>query len=76
MKYSKQEVTTIGISALLVFALSFLYSDISIERRLLICVLFGAILFIGKNFSNKWLKRKTIKGNDFIDTANKNHNML
>ena len=76
MKYNKQEVTTIGVSALFVFALSFLYSDVTIERRVLLCVLFGTILFIGKNFSNKWLKRKTIKGNDFIDTANKNHNML
>ena len=59
MKYNKQEVTTIGISALLVFALSFLYSDISIERRLLICVLFGVFLLVGKGFANRWLNKNT-----------------
>jgi hypothetical protein len=59
MKYNKQDVTAIGISALLVFALSFLYSDVNIERRLLICVLFGLFLFVGKGFANGWLNRNT-----------------
>ena len=59
MKYNKQEVTTIGISALLVFALSFLYSDVDIEKRVLICVLFGAILLVGKGFANRWLNKNT-----------------
>jgi hypothetical protein len=59
MKYNKQDVTTICISALLVFALSFLYSDVTIERRLLICVLFGLLLFVGKGFANGLLNRNT-----------------
>jgi hypothetical protein len=57
MKYNKQDVTAIGVSALVVFALSFLYSDVNIERRLLICVLFGLFLLIGKGFANGWLNR-------------------
>ena len=59
MKYNKQEVTTIGVSALLVFALSFLYSDVTIERRVLLCVLFGVFLLVGKGFANKWLNKNT-----------------
>lgn len=59
MKYSKQDFTAICISTLLLFALSFLYSDVGIERRLLVCIVFAGVLFLGKGFSNKWLSRST-----------------
>jgi hypothetical protein len=59
MKYNKQDITAICISTLLLFALSFLYSSVNIEKRLFVCVVFGILLLVGKGFSNKWLNRTT-----------------
>jgi hypothetical protein len=64
MKYNKQDLNAICISALFVFALSFLYSDVDIERRVLICVLFALVLFVGKSFANGLLKRNTGRTRD------------